>query len=199
MGARQETAAAGEVDGGNALEGDGLAGDSLAGDGTTVESPTAGGLAGNAPTGESPAVGGLEVGTPENAPTAKNLATDVPAENGSAAGAPVGGIPAVGGLEAGAPAAKVPAENATAAPTPPTRIPPRKWFFTFMCMNIPIIGWIYLLTKAFGKKDNPLKDFSRAYLLYKLVFLIVALVILGIVAYIGLGILDELLAYMEML
>ena len=78
-------------------------------------------------------------------------------------------------------------------------MPPRTWFLTFMCMNIPIIGWIYLLTKAFGKKDNPLKDFSRAYLLYKLVFLIVALVILGIVAYIGLGILDELLAYMEML
>ena len=81
----------------------------------------------------------------------------------------------------------------------PTRIPPRKWFFTFMCMNIPIIGWIYLLTKAFGKKDTPLKDFSRAYLLYKLVFLAVALVILGIAVYIGLGILDKLLAYMEML
>lgn len=184
IGARQETAAAEEVDGGNALEGDGLAGDSLAG---------------NATTEGSPAVGDREAGAPGKAPTAKNLATDVPAENGSAAGAPAGNIPVVGGLEAGAPAAKVPAENAPAAPTPSTRIPPRKWFFTFMCMNIPIIGWIYLLTKAFGKKDNPLKDFSRAYLLYKLVFLIVALVILGIVAYIGLGILDELLAYMEML
>lgn len=66
-------------------------------------------------------------------------------------------------------------------------------------MNIPIIGWIYLLTKAFGKKETPLKDFSRAYLLYKLVFLAVALVILGIAVYIGLGILDKLLAYMEML
>lgn len=88
--------------------------------------------------------------------------------------------------------------DASAADSP-TRIPPRKWFFTFMCMNIPIIGWIYLLTKAFGKKDTPLKDFSRAYLLYKLVFLAVALVILGIAVYIGLGILDKLLAYMEML
>ena len=78
-------------------------------------------------------------------------------------------------------------------------MPPRAWFFTFMCMNIPIIGWIYLLTKAFGKKETPLKDFSRAYLLYKLVFLAVALVILGIAVYIGLGILDKLLAYMEML
>lgn len=79
------------------------------------------------------------------------------------------------------------------------RIPPRKWFLTFMYMNIPVIGWIYLLVKAFGKKNTQLKDFARAYLLYKLVFLLVALIILGLAVYVGLGILDELLAYMEML
>ena len=33
-------------------------------------------------------------------------------------------------------------------------MPPRTWFFTFMCMNIPVAGWIYLLRLAFGKKDN---------------------------------------------
>ena len=27
----------------------------------------------------------------------------------------------------------------------PYRMPPRRWFLTFMCMNIPIAGWIYLL------------------------------------------------------
>ena len=79
------------------------------------------------------------------------------------------------------------------------RIPPRKWFLTFMYMNIPVIGWIYLLVKAFGRKNTQLKDFARAYLLYKLVFLLVALIILGLAVYVGLGILDELLAYMEML
>lgn len=79
------------------------------------------------------------------------------------------------------------------------RIPPRKWFLTFMYMNIPLIGWIYLLVKAFGRKNTQLKDFARAYLLYKLLFLLVALIILGLAVYVGLGLLDEVLAYMEML
>ena len=94
------------------------------------------------------------------------------------------------------------AEGLEPAPTSPQadyRVPPRKWFITFMCMNIPIIGWIYLLVKAFGRKNTQLKDFARAYLLYKLVFLLVALIILGLAVYVGLGLLDELLAYMEML
>ena len=46
----------------------------------------------------------------------------------------------------------------------PYRMPPRRWFLTFMCMNIPIVGWIYLLCLAFGKKENQLRDFAKAYL-----------------------------------
>ena len=78
-------------------------------------------------------------------------------------------------------------------------MPPRAWFFTFMCMNIPVVGWIYLLRLAFGKKDNQLRDFAKAYLLYKLVFLVISLVILGLLIYIGLDAADKILAYMEML
>ena len=78
-------------------------------------------------------------------------------------------------------------------------MPPRAWFFTFMCMNIPVAGRIYLLRLAFGKKDNQLRDFAKAYLLYKLVFLVISLVILGILIYIGLDAADKILAYMEML
>lgn len=74
-----------------------------------------------------------------------------------------------------------------------------RWFFTFMCMNIPIGGWIYLLYLAFSKKVTDRRDFARAYLFYKLVFLIVSLVILGLLVFIGLGFLDRVLAYMEML
>ena len=81
----------------------------------------------------------------------------------------------------------------------PYRMPPRSWFLTFMCMNIPIAGWIYLLCLAFGKKENQLRDFAKAYLVYKLVFLAAALIILGILVYIGLDLADKLLAYMEML
>lgn len=73
------------------------------------------------------------------------------------------------------------------------------WFFTFMCMNIPIVGWIYLFHLAFNKKRTDRREFARAYLFYKLVFLLVSAVILGILIYIGMGLLDQLLAYMEML
>lgn len=73
------------------------------------------------------------------------------------------------------------------------------WFFTFMCMNLPIIGWIYLLYLAFNKKYTDRRSFARAYLFYKLIFLIISILILGILVYIGLDLLDTLLAYMEML
>ena len=74
-----------------------------------------------------------------------------------------------------------------------------RWFFTFMCMNLPIIGWLYLLGLAFGKKQTDRRNFARAYLFYKLVFLLVSVLIIGILVYIGLDLLDQLLAYMEML
>lgn len=79
----------------------------------------------------------------------------------------------------------------------PARI--HRWFFTFMCMNIPIAGWIYLFYLAFSKKVTDRRDFARAYLFYKLIFLMISAVILGILIYIGMGLLDQLLAYMEML
>lgn len=77
--------------------------------------------------------------------------------------------------------------------------PVHHWFFTFMCMNIPVIGWFYLFYLAFNKKYPDRRSFARAYLLYKLVFLIVGLIILAILIHIGLDLLDQLLAYMEML
>lgn len=82
---------------------------------------------------------------------------------------------------------------------PSYRMPPREWFHTFMVMNIPIAGWIYLWSKAHSKTDNQLRDFAYAYLYYKLVFLIVSLIILAVLVILGLEVLDRLLAYMEML
>lgn len=73
------------------------------------------------------------------------------------------------------------------------------WFITFMCMNLPLVGWIYLLRLAFRKERTERQNFARAYLFYKLVFLGVSALILGILIWIGLDILDQLLAYMEML
>ena len=75
----------------------------------------------------------------------------------------------------------------------------RSWFFTFMCMNMPIVGWFYLFHKARYEEDPARKEVARAYLFYKLVFFIAGAVVLLILIWIGLGLLDQLLAYMEML
>ena len=81
----------------------------------------------------------------------------------------------------------------------PYCMPPRRWFLTFMCMNMPIVGWFYLFHKARYEEDPARKEFARACLFYKLVFLIAGAVVLLILIWIGLGLLDQLLAYMEML
>lgn len=75
----------------------------------------------------------------------------------------------------------------------------QSWFFTFMCMNMPIVGWFYLFHEAKHEEDPKRKEFARAYLFYKLVFLIAGAIVLFILIWIGLGLLDMLLAYMEML
>ncbi len=79
------------------------------------------------------------------------------------------------------------------------RAPIRTWFYTFMIMNLPIIGWIYLIALALNKNLDQRRDFARAYLIYKLVFLIVALAILAGLLYIGLELADALLEYMDKL
>lgn len=75
----------------------------------------------------------------------------------------------------------------------------QSWFNTFMIMNIPLIGWIYLLILALRKNSDQRKDFARAYLVYKLVFFLVALGILIVLMYSGMEVVDRLLRYMNML
>lgn len=75
------------------------------------------------------------------------------------------------------------------------------WFTTFMCMNIPIYGWIYLRRLARGQIPAPLEqqDFAEAYLYYKRFFLKISAVILIVLIIIGGIALNKLLAYMQML
>lgn len=78
----------------------------------------------------------------------------------------------------------------------------RDWFFTFMCMNIPIIGWIYLARLASGKYEkygSERRNFAQAYLFYKMVFLVMAIAILTVGIVIGIEVLEWVLEYMEML
>lgn len=78
-------------------------------------------------------------------------------------------------------------------------VPVRRWFVTLMCMNIPIVGWIYLIILACSRSKGPRRDFAKAYLLYKLVFLLLSLAILAVALHYGLELLDQVLAYMDML
>lgn len=90
-------------------------------------------------------------------------------------------------------------KEAGALTSPAQRTSVHHWFFTFMCMNIPVIGWFYLFYLAFNKKYQDRQSFARAYLFYKLIFLTIGIIILAILIHIGMELLDELLAYMEML
>ncbi len=90
---------------------------------------------------------------------------------------------------------KKPVSPNTASPS----VPVRHWFVTLMCMNIPVIGWIYLAILACSRSKGPRRDFAKAYLLYKLVFLLLSLAILAVALHYGLEFLDKVLAYMEML
>ncbi|GEM_PF-691122 len=77
----------------------------------------------------------------------------------------------------------------------------RSWFYTFMCMNIPIYGWIYLRRLATGKIPTSLEqqDFAEAYLYYKRFFLKISAVILIVLIIVGAIAINKLLAYMQML
>ena len=71
------------------------------------------------------------------------------------------------------------------------------WFFTFMCMNIPVIGLFYLLIMSFSKSQPLKRDFARAYLIYQIIFLTISVVLVFIFCYFGLEILDNALKFMQ--
>lgn len=102
------------------------------------------------------------------------------------------------GISEEAPEASL-SESSSESASLPVQESVSSWFLTFMCMNIPIAGWIYLFRLAFNKKNTQRQNFARAYLFYKLIFLAISAVILGILIYVGLDLLDQVLAYMELL
>lgn len=71
------------------------------------------------------------------------------------------------------------------------------WFVTFMCMNIPIIGLVYLIFLCFSKKQALKRDFARAYLLYQFIFLAISVVLVGVLCYYGLELADNALKFMQ--
>lgn len=89
-------------------------------------------------------------------------------------------------------------------------VPVRDWYMTFMYMNIPVIGWIYLLILALRKdKENDNREFmkskkirsefAKAFLLYKLTILITCIFVIIFLAKLAIPYMEKLLAYLEML
>ena len=73
----------------------------------------------------------------------------------------------------------------------------RTWYKTFMYMNIPIIGWIYLFFKS--RKNTETREFCKAYLLYKLTILFVCILLIIVGVMIAIPYIRQLLDYIEIL
>ena len=58
------------------------------------------------------------------------------------------------------------------------------WFYTFMCMNIPVYGWKYLKRLLEQEPEgSPQREFAAAYLYYKRVFLRISLLLTVLLAF----------------
>lgn len=72
------------------------------------------------------------------------------------------------------------------------------WFQTICYMNIPIIGFIYLLVLAISKKTpEERKDFARGYLIYKVLVWILAIVLIYCLYKLGLEFVDGMLSFIK--
>ena len=69
-----------------------------------------------------------------------------------------------------------------------------KWFQTICFLHVPVVGFIYMLVQALGKRTPPArKDFAKAYLLYRILVLFLACMILYTFYRMGLDLVDQLL------
>lgn len=74
-----------------------------------------------------------------------------------------------------------------------------QWFQLLCLTHIPVFGFFYMLVTAFRKNTPPQKkSFAMAYVLYRLLVLLLAITILFIFYRVGLSFLDELLKYAGM-
>ena len=74
-----------------------------------------------------------------------------------------------------------------------------QWFQLLCLTHIPVFGFFYMLVIAFRKNTPPQKkSFAMAYVLYRLLVLLLAITILFIFYRVGLSFLDELLKYAGM-
>ncbi len=73
-----------------------------------------------------------------------------------------------------------------------------RWFLSLCWMQIPVIGFVYVLVMAFSKKTPPAKkSFAMAYILYRVLVLLLTITIIYVLFRIGVDFADELLRYVQ--
>lgn len=71
-----------------------------------------------------------------------------------------------------------------------------QWFQTFCWMHIPIFGFFYMLVLSLREKTpEEKKAFARAYVLYRVLVMILACTLIYVVYKVGLDFVDQMLAY----
>ena len=71
-----------------------------------------------------------------------------------------------------------------------------QWFLSICWLNIPVIGFIYMLYMALSHKVHPAKkNFARGYLIYRCLVLILSVTILYVLYQVGLSFIDDLLSF----
>ena len=74
----------------------------------------------------------------------------------------------------------------------------KDWYLTLICMSIPIVGFLYLVTLALTG-DESRRQFAKAVILYHLTVAIVAIIILLVAFKISIPYIEWLLDYLELL
>jgi hypothetical protein len=71
-----------------------------------------------------------------------------------------------------------------------------QWFQMLCLMHIPIFGFLYMLVLALRRKTPPQKkSFAAAYILYRILVLLLAGTIVFVLYRVGLSFVDEILKY----
>ena len=74
-----------------------------------------------------------------------------------------------------------------------------QWFQTFCWMHIPIFGFWYMVVLAVRKRTpEEKKTFARAYVLYRVLVMLLAITILYVFYRMGLSFVEQILAYIDM-
>lgn len=71
-----------------------------------------------------------------------------------------------------------------------------QWFQTFCWMHIPVFGFFYMLILSLREKTpEEKKAFARAYVLYRVLVMILACTLLYVLYKVGLNFVDQMLSY----